>query len=58
MPYAEAGDIMGLSARSVRRLVLAGELEAVYVGPRSPRILASSLVRFVSKHTFVPSGAK
>lgn len=47
LTLAEVADILSLSHRSVRRLVLAGELEVVQVGPHSPRIPPASVSRFI-----------
>ena len=50
--YAEAGDYLGVSSRTIRRLVDAGELRAINVGTSAkvtiPRIRQSELDRFVA----------
>lgn len=47
----EVGDILQLSPRSVRRLVLAGELDVVAVGAHSPRIPPASVQRFIESRS-------
>ena len=49
LSYDEAGDELAVSARTVKRLVAAGELPVVQVGPKSPRIDASDLDAFITK---------
>lgn len=51
LTLAEVSDILSLSPRSVRRLVLAGDLEVVQVGPHSPRIPPASVARFIESRS-------
>ena len=46
--YAEAAEMLSVNARTVRRLVDKGDLDKVYVTPRSPRIPVVSLNRYVA----------
>lgn len=49
-PFEEvAHQLGGISTRTVRRLVAAGELPVVYVGPRLPRVPADSVHAYVAR---------
>jgi excisionase family DNA binding protein len=45
----EVADLLGVTVRMIERLVEAGQLLLVYVGPLSPRIPRSSYDQFVAK---------
>ena len=45
-----AAEILGISARTVRRLIAAGELDAVRVGRRTIRIKTESIDRLIDAH--------
>ena len=49
LSFDEAGDELAVSARTVKRLVAAGAIPAVQVGPKSPRIDANDLDSFIAK---------
>ena len=46
----EAAEILGVSVKSVRRYVAAGDLDAVRLGRRTIRIKADSLDRLIDAH--------
>ncbi len=46
----EAAEILGVSAKTVRRAIAAGDLEAVRLGRRTIRIKTESLDRFIDAH--------
>lgn len=46
----EAAEILGLSVKTVRRYIAAGELDAVRLGRRVIRIKAESLDRLIDAH--------
>ena len=54
LDYAEAGRLLGCSSRTIRRLVDAGHLRPIQVGPSSPRIPRSELERFVADQLDTP----
>lgn len=43
-------EILGVSARTVRRLIATGELEAVRVGRRTIRVKTESIDRLIDAH--------
>ncbi|KQW47596.1 hypothetical protein ASC77_14215 [Nocardioides sp. Root1257] len=47
---AEAAEILGVSTKTVRRFIAAGNLEAVRLGRRTIRIKTESLDRFIDAH--------
>jgi|GEM_PF-2142639 excisionase family DNA binding protein len=47
--YEQAAEFLNVSTHTVRRLAEAGELERIYVVPRSPRITHESLTAFLTK---------
>jgi excisionase family DNA binding protein len=54
LTYREAGAALGVSDRTVRRMVADGELEAVDVASRSVRIPGEEIKRYIESH---PHGA-
>jgi excisionase family DNA binding protein len=46
----EAADILGLSVKTVRRYIAAGDLDAVRLGRRTIRIKTDSLDRLIDAH--------
>lgn len=46
----EAAEVLGLSVKTVRRYIAAGDLEAVRLGRRLIRIKAESLDRLIDAH--------
>jgi excisionase family DNA binding protein len=46
----EAADILGLSIKTVRRYIAAGDLDAVRLGRRTIRIKTDSLERLIDAH--------
>ncbi|GAB3854584.1 hypothetical protein GCM10028801_08950 [Nocardioides maradonensis] len=46
----EAAEILGLSVKTVRRYIAAGDLDAVRLGRRVIRIKAESLDRLIDAH--------
>ena len=46
----EAAEILGVSTKSVRRYIAAGDLEAVRIGRRTIRIKTESLDRMIEAH--------
>lgn len=46
----EAAEILGVSTKSVRRYIAAGDLDAVRLGRRTIRIKAESLDRLIDAH--------
>ncbi len=47
---AEAAEILGVSTKSVRRYIAAGDLDAVRLGRRTIRIKTESLDRLIDAH--------
>lgn len=47
---AASAEILGISTKTVRRLIAAGELEAVRVGRRTIRIRTESINRMIDAH--------
>lgn len=47
---AEAADILGVSTKTVRRVIASGDLEAVRLASRTIRIKTESLDRFIDAH--------
>jgi excisionase family DNA binding protein len=47
---AEAAEILGVSTKSVRRYIAAGDLDAVRLGRRTIRIKAESIDRMIDAH--------
>lgn len=43
-------EILGISARTVRRLIAAGELDAIRVGRRTIRVKTESIDRMIDAH--------
>lgn len=50
LPRAEAAELMGVSQRTVRRLVRSGDLEEVWITPQLPRITPDSLARHLERN--------
>lgn len=46
----EAAEILGVSTKSVRRYIAAGDLDAVRIGRRTIRIKTESLDRMIDAH--------
>lgn len=46
----EAAEILGVSTKTVRRAIAAGDLEALRLGCRTIRIKNESLERFIDAH--------
>jgi excisionase family DNA binding protein len=46
----EAAEILGVSTKSVRRYIAAGDLDAVRIGRRTIRIKTESLDRLIDAH--------
>lgn len=46
----EAADILGLSVKTVRRYIAAGDLDAVRLGRRTIRIKTDALDRLIEAH--------
>jgi excisionase family DNA binding protein len=46
----EAAEILGVSTKTVRRAIAAGDLEAVRLGRRTIRIKAESIDRMIDAH--------
>jgi excisionase family DNA binding protein len=47
---AEAAEMLGVSTKSVRRYIAAGDLDAVRLGRRTIRIKTESLDRLIDAH--------
>lgn len=47
---AEAADSLAVSARTVRRYIADGQLEAVRLGRKTLRIKVDSIDRFIDRH--------
>jgi excisionase family DNA binding protein len=50
LTYEDVADLLGVSTRTVRRYILAGDLECIHLGPRYVRIRRSQLQAFIDAH--------
>jgi excisionase family DNA binding protein len=48
LTYEEAGEAIGVSLWTIKRMVEAGQLPVIMVGKRSPRIAVADLEKFLS----------
>lgn len=48
LTYAQVGEHLGVSLSKVKRMIRAGELTAVNVGERNPRVRRSDLAAYIA----------